>query len=80
MARDVLQVTTLVRVGDRLALVIGQEWLDRLGIGKDTPLEVTTDGAGLVIRPVGNDHRARVIEAAERVMDLHEETLRELAR
>ncbi len=80
MARDALQVTTLVQVGDRLARVIGQEWLDRLGIGKDTPLEVTTDGVGFVIRPVGDDRQARVFEAAERVMGIHEETSRKLAQ
>lgn len=70
---------TLTEVGDGLALIIEKPILDRLKIDRDTPLEVTTDGKGILIRPVESDHRARVLEAAERVMDIHEETLRKLA-
>lgn len=72
-------ISTLTPLGDELALVIDRALLERLNIGAETPLEVTTDGLGLVVRPVGAGHRARVLELAERVMAVHEETLRRLA-
>jgi hypothetical protein len=55
--------------------------LDLLKIDEDTPLEVTTDGDGLSIRPVRKStHRTKVRHAAKRIMDAHESTLRKLAK
>jgi len=73
-------IKTLTPIGDHLGLILDQPILDRLRIDRDTPLEVTTDGKVLVIRPVDADRGARVVEVADRVMDAHEETLRKLAR
>ncbi len=73
-------ITTLTALGDELALVIDRALLERLNIGTDTPLGVTTDGLGLTVRPVAAGHRARVLELTDRVMAVHEETLRKLAR
>ncbi len=70
---------TLTPLGDEMALVIDRALLERLNIGSETPLEITTDGVALIVRPVTAGHRARVLELAERVMDVHEATLRKLA-
>lgn len=45
-------IKKLSAVGNSLGLVIERPILDLLKITKDTLLEVTTDGVGLVIRPV----------------------------
>ena len=72
--------TKLTTIGDALYLVIDPSILEGLKIDQDTPLEVTIDGSGLYIRPASAGHHARVVETAERVMDIHAETLRKLAQ
>jgi antitoxin component of MazEF toxin-antitoxin module len=72
-------VKTLTPVGNGLGLIIEPALLERFHINSDTPLEVTIEGEGIFIRPVERQHRDRVVAAAERVMDIHEETLRKLA-
>jgi len=42
----------LTRTGNSLALVLDKELLDQLGIGPETPLELSTDGDVIVISPV----------------------------
>ena len=42
-------IKTLTTVGDGLALVIDQPILDLLNIDSTTPLEVLTDGKGLIL-------------------------------
>ena len=44
-------IKTLTRHGNSLALVIDKPILDMLGIGAETPLQITTDGASLIISP-----------------------------
>lgn len=73
-------VKTLSSFGNDLGIVIDPSLLDQLGIDRDTPLEVTVDGKGLYIRPIEQDHPSRVLQIAERVMDVHDETLRKLAQ
>jgi antitoxin component of MazEF toxin-antitoxin module len=65
--------------GNSLGLIIERPILELLNIDRDTELEITTDGEGLIIRPVRMDHEGRVKESAERMMDAHDETLRKLA-
>jgi antitoxin MazE len=72
-------ITKLTAIGKSLGLIIEQPILDRLAIEKDTPLEVTTDGEALIIRPVRTDHRARVQELAQQLMAVHDATLKRLA-
>jgi antitoxin MazE len=72
-------IIKLTPIGIDLGLVIDQKFLELLHIDRNTPLQITVDGNGLRIRPVESEHQARVLEAAEQVMDLHEETLRKLA-
>ena len=71
---------TLTAIGNSLGLIIERPILDLLKIDRDTPLEITTDWQGLYIKPVRADHQSRVLKVAERVMDLHEETLENLAQ
>jgi antitoxin component of MazEF toxin-antitoxin module len=76
-------IKTLVSIGDGLGIVLDDALLKQLGIDQDSQLDVSTDGQALVIRPVpeapGPDRRARIQEAADRVMDIHDATLRKLA-
>ena len=73
-------VKTLSKHGNSLALILDRPILELLEIESDTPLEVSTDGDCLIVRPIRRKtHRARVQQAARRVMDQHEKTLRKLA-
>lgn len=71
----------LTVVGNSLGIIIEKPILDLLGISKDTPLEIITDGTRLIIEPQTKNERAAHIRAAtKRVMKNHEKTLRELAK
>lgn len=72
-------VKTLSVIGNSLGLIIERPILDLLNIDRDTKLEVRTDGEALIIRPVREDHRVRVKQATERLMDQHDDTIRKLA-
>jgi antitoxin MazE len=75
-----MMVKKLSAVGDGLGLIIERPILDVLDIDEDTPLEVTTDGERLVIRPLRTRPLMdRALAAADRLMDAHEETFRKLA-
>lgn len=71
-------VKTLSPIGNRLGLIIDKPILDLLGIARDTPLEIKTDGEALIIRPIRAKDSA-VADSAGRMMDTHAETLRKLA-
>jgi len=76
-----MMVKKLSAVGNSLGLIIEHPILDLLGITKDTPLEIKTDGEALIIRPVRNAPLVdRALAAADRLMDAHEETYRKLAK
>jgi antitoxin MazE len=71
---------TLTAIGNSLGLIIEKPILDLLKIDRNTPLEVTTDGKGLYIRPVESEgDQAAFVESARRMMQVHEETFRKLA-
>ena len=66
--------------GNSLALVIEKAVLELLGIGKKTPLRVSTDGESLVISPVKNTKREKKFQQAlEEVNKDHAKTLKALA-
>jgi len=74
-------IKKLSAVGNSLGLIIERPILELLDITKDTPLEIKTDGEGLIIRPVKKASRTdRVLAAADELMDAHEETFRKLAK
>jgi antitoxin component of MazEF toxin-antitoxin module len=72
--------TTLTNLGEELALIIDRQVLESLGIDAETRLEVSVDERGIHIRPAPDDHQTRVVASARRMMDLHDETFRKLAR
>jgi antitoxin MazE len=72
-------VKTLSPVGNSLGIIIDKAILDLLNIGRETPLEIRTDGEALIIRPV-RAASTSVAESAQRMMDAHAETLARLAR
>lgn len=74
---------TLTPIDGGLGLVIDESILNALDIDRETLLELTLspDGQGIEIRPVRDaEHRRRVLESADRVMDTHEEVFRKLAQ
>ncbi|MFI5299201.1 MAG: AbrB/MazE/SpoVT family DNA-binding domain-containing protein [Polyangiales bacterium] len=73
-------VKTLSRIGNSLGLIIDRPVLDLLKVDESTPLEISTDGDVLTIRPLRSTHRARVTASAKRAMGAHRETLSKLAK
>jgi antitoxin MazE len=72
-------IKKLTAIGNSLGIIIEKPILELLGIDKDTPLEVKTDGEALIIRPQRNSRSARLRQAADRMMEAHDETLKKLA-
>ena len=60
---------TLIKHGNSLALVIDKPILEMLGIGTDTPLELTTDGDGLLISPVRDKARQKQLRKTLRKLN-----------
>lgn len=66
--------------GNSLALVIEKGVLDLLGIGRKTSLEISTDGSRLIISPVHDSKREKVMdEALIKISDRHARSLKRLA-
>lgn len=72
--------TKLTKFGEDLALILEPRTLETLGIDEETSLEITSDESGIYIRRMLDERRERVLAAARRVMDVHQETLRKLAQ
>ncbi|HEY0839345.1 MAG TPA: AbrB/MazE/SpoVT family DNA-binding domain-containing protein [Vulgatibacter sp.] len=73
-------IKKLSAVGNSLGLIIERPILELLNIDKDTPLEVRTDGEALIIRPVHSGKRERIRKSTERMIEIHQDTLRKLAK
>jgi antitoxin MazE len=73
-------IKKLSAVGNSLALIIERPILELLDITKDTQLEVKTDGEALIIRPVKLSKKERIRASTKRMMSVHDETLRKLAK
>lgn len=73
-------IKKLAAIGNSLGIIVERPILEFLDIHRDTPLEVSTDGEALIIRPVRGARRARIKASAERMMDVHDETMSKLAR
>ena len=71
-------VKKLTAIGNSLGIIIERPILELLRIDRETPLELSTDGEALIIRPRGL--RRGVKASAEHMMDTHDETMRKLAR
>ena len=57
-------IKTLTRHGNSLALVIDRPILELLKVDPDTPLEISTDGDVLIVRPLRAQSRRARFEAA----------------
>lgn len=55
---------TLIKHGNSLALVIDKPILELLQITADTPLELTTNGDAILIRPVRDSKRQRRLQTS----------------
>jgi len=73
-------IKKLSAIGNSLGLIIERSILELLDITKDTALEVTTDGEALIIRPAKLSAKDRIRESTKRMMAVHDETLRKLAK
>jgi antitoxin component of MazEF toxin-antitoxin module len=73
-------IKKLSTVGNSLGLIIERPILELLGITKDTVLEVKTDGEALIIRPAKLSKKERIRGSTKRMMAVHDETLRKLAK
>lgn len=80
MYHETHMVKKLSTVGNSLGLIIERPILELLNITKDTPLEITTDGEALIIRPASLGAKDRVRESTRRMMAIHDEALRKLNR
>lgn len=70
----------LTAIGNSLGIVIEKPILELLGITKDTPLEMKTDGERLIIEPIRPAREKKLRAAAQRALKNHDETFRKLAR
>ena len=72
--------TQLVKHGEGFAIVIEKPLLKRLGINTDTHIEITTDGAVMLLTPVGDPDSATAFrDALEKGNAKYAETLKKLA-
>lgn len=55
---------TLIKHGNSLALVIDKPILEMLQITAETPLELTTNGDAILIRPIRDKRRQRQLKAS----------------
>ena len=61
-------------------MIIEKPILDLLDIDRETELEIKTDGEALIIRPVRGPLRDELARSSARMMDIHDETFRKLAK
>lgn len=73
-------IKQLTKIGNSLGLIIDRPILELLKIDRETQLEISTDGKGLVIRPVEASRDERVRSSTERVAVDHAEAFEKLAR
>ena len=73
-------IKTLTKVGNSHALVIEKPLLEALGIGPDTPLQVTVSGNSLIVTPatVGMGREA-VAKSIKKLRPRYAKMLRKLA-
>ena len=72
-------VKSLTKHGNSYALVIDRAILDLLQIDPERPVELTTDGNALTIRPVAEGARgSRVSRSLKRINDRHGKALKRL--
>ena len=73
-------VKTLAKVGNSYAIVIDKPILEMLHITPETPLDISTDGDSIVVRPCQTIDSALFMKTAREIMKKHAETFRKLAK
>jgi len=73
-------VKTLKQIGNSYGVIIDKPILEILHITPETPLEITTDGRSLQIRPVRQRKRPTLSESLDAVNRRHSSTLKKLAK
>jgi antitoxin component of MazEF toxin-antitoxin module len=73
-------VKTLKQIGNSYGVIIDKPILEILHITPETPLEITTDGQSLQIRPVRKRTRPALTESLAAVNKRHASTLKKLAK
>jgi antitoxin MazE len=68
------------RIGNSLGVILDRPVLELLQIDENTPLEITTDGDVLMLRPVRGDKKHRVRASAAKMVKAHAKTLAKLAK
>ncbi len=71
--------TTLVQYGDQKALVVDKALIEQLGIGMDTPLDLSADGNVLIIAPVREEVDAEFQAMMEKINSRYSNAFRRLA-
>jgi antitoxin component of MazEF toxin-antitoxin module len=73
-------IKKITAIGNSLGIIIERPILELLRIDRETPLEITTDGEALIIRPNRSvEHVNKVKTSTKKMMDKHDQTLRKLA-
>ena len=73
-------VKNLTKHGNSYALIIDKPIMELLGIEPESPLEVTTDGKALTVRPIGGKSREeRLSEAVSKTNRKYAKALKRLA-
>ncbi len=71
----------LMQIGNSLALIIDKPVLELLHIGKDTELEISTDGDRLLISPIrAESQRSAFAEALKDEFKRHAPVFKKLAK
>jgi antitoxin MazE len=73
-------VKTLKQIGNSYGVIIDKPILEILHITPETPLEITTDGRSLNIRPVRKRSRPTLSDSLQAVNKRHASTLKKLAK
>jgi len=73
-------VKTLKQIGNSYGVIIEKPILEILHITPETPLEITTDGRSLQIRPVRQRKKPALKESLAWVNGRHGATLKKLAK
>ena len=73
-------VKTLKQIGNSYGVIIDKPILEILHITPETPLEITTDGESLQIRPVRQRKKPTLNERLAAVNKRHAATLKKLAK
>jgi len=74
-------IKKLIQHGNSLALIIDKPIMELLNIKNDTALELSTDGANIIISPVKDKARlTKLNKSLEGINKKHSSTLKKLAK